>query len=99
VIKSWNSPLQQQQQQQQQHQQQQPSTSGPTTAAAQPPPGKQKKKLDLKEVFNTDDDEDSNLGSGKKRKLVPLGVCTSDLLNCPSIEEWHLLGCYTMWLL
>jgi hypothetical protein len=66
-LKSWNSPAQQ------------PST--PTAAAAPPPPppppppGKQKKKLDLKEVFNTDDDEDSNLGSGKKRKLVPLGMC------------------------
>lgn len=32
-----------------------------------------KKKMDLKEVFNTDDDEDLSLGAGKKRKLVPLG--------------------------
>jgi hypothetical protein len=62
-MKVWSSPVQQQQ----------PSTASPA-AAAPPPPGKQKKKLDLKEVFNTDDDEDSNLGSGKKRKLVPLGM-------------------------
>lgn len=55
-------------------QHQQPSTPSPAAVAAPPPPGKQKKKLDLKEVFNTDDDEDSNLGSGKKRKLVPLGT-------------------------
>lgn len=33
-----------------------------------------RKKLDVKEVFNNDDDENSNLGSGKKRKLVPLGT-------------------------
>jgi hypothetical protein len=76
VIKIWNSPVQQQQQQ--------PSTPGPTTAAP-PPPGKQKKKLDLKEVFNTDDDEDSNLGSGKKRKLVPLGAYSLELLDCLTI--------------
>lgn len=34
---------------------------------------KKKKKLDVKEVFNTDDDDDSNLGT-KKRKLIPLGI-------------------------
>jgi hypothetical protein len=62
-VKIWNSPAQQQ-----------PSTPNAAAAAPPPPPGKQKKKLDLKEVFNTDDDEDSNLGSGKKRKLVPLGM-------------------------
>ncbi|XP_046400942.1 RNA-binding protein 25-like isoform X1 [Ischnura elegans] len=37
-------------------------------AATQP----RKKKLDVKEVFNMDDDDDSNLGTAKKRKLVPL---------------------------
>ena len=63
MVKIWNSPAQQQ-----------PSTPNAAAAAPPPPPGKQKKKLDLKEVFNTDDDEDSNLGSGKKRKLVPLGM-------------------------
>lgn len=40
-----------------------------------PGSGTGKKKLDVKEVFNNDDDdEDGNLGSGKKRKLVPLGL-------------------------
>lgn len=34
---------------------------------------KEKKKMGVKEAFNTDDDEDSSLGSGKKRKLIPLG--------------------------
>lgn len=28
--------------------------------------------MGVKEAFNTDDDEDSSLGSGKKRKLIPL---------------------------
>lgn len=35
---------------------------------------KEKKKMGVKEAFNTDDDEDSSLGSGKKRKLIPLGM-------------------------
>lgn len=34
---------------------------------------KKKKKLDVKEVFNNDDEDDSNTGV-KKRKLVPLGM-------------------------
>ena len=29
--------------------------------------------MGVKEAFNTDDDEDSSLGSAKKRKLIPLG--------------------------
>jgi hypothetical protein len=66
-----------------------------TTTAAPPPPGKQKKKLDLKEVFNTDDDEDSNLGSGKKRKLVPLGVYGLDLLDCLPLAQ--LITCSQSW--
>lgn len=42
-----------------------------------------KKKVDLKEVFNTDDDDDSNLVNSKKRKLVPLGEfsCYSKFLR------------------
>lgn len=32
-----------------------------------------KKKVDLKEVFNTDDDDESTISNSKKRKLVPLG--------------------------
>lgn len=34
---------------------------------------KKKRKLDVKEVFNNDDEDDSNFGAVKNRKLVPLG--------------------------
>lgn len=41
-----------------------------------------RKKLDVKEVFNNDeDDEDSNMGSNKKRKLVPLGKQSMHYFN------------------
>lgn len=43
---------------------------------------KKKKKLDVKEVFNNDEDEDSTMG-GKKRKLVPLGKRQLGLILCP----------------
>jgi hypothetical protein len=34
-----------------------------------------KKKIEVHEIFNQDEDENDALGSGRKRKLVPLGKC------------------------
>lgn len=32
-----------------------------------------KKKMDVKDVFNQDEDDNDGMGLGRKRKLVPLG--------------------------
>lgn len=49
---------------------------------------KKKKKLDVKEVFNNDDEDDSNANT-KKRKLVPLGkfLCCDKPFHHPMLQS------------
>lgn len=53
--------------------------SAPLTAQGVSIPVGKKRKLEIREVFNTEDDEDGSLGSGggrKRKPLVPLGKKT-----------------------
>jgi hypothetical protein len=74
------------------------SPSGREGPAASTSPGQsnasaptKKRKLEIKEVFNTEDDDDGSLGGGagrKRKPLVPLGI--SILLNFLN-EYWNKL--------
>ena len=35
-----------------------------------------RKKMDVKDVFNQDEDDTDGFGLARKRKLVPLGLCS-----------------------
>lgn len=77
------------------------SPSGREGPAANTSPGQsnasaptKKRKLEIKEVFNTEDDDDGSLGGGagrKRKPLVPLGI--SIVLNyvCSIISSWFRL--------
>lgn len=52
---------------------------------------KKKKKLDVKEVFNNDDEDDSNANT-KKRKLVPLGK----FLYCDTPSHFPILDGFNL---
>jgi len=39
-----------------------------------PHDGSRKRKMDVKDVFNQDEDDNERMGAARKRKLVPLGM-------------------------